>query len=123
MSPRQRFVAQVLALYRRKPGVVGVRRADRHLAAKLHDRRVPLDLIEAALLVASVRRIFRPRDASPLAPVATFYYFLPVIDELRATPPEPGYLGYLRHKLTAVAPDFIAALDHRIARTDGHQEA
>jgi hypothetical protein len=122
-SDRQQYAAQILALYRRTPGVVGVRRADRRLAAQLHDRRVPVDLIEAALLLASVRRIFRPRDASPLAPVATLHYFLPVIDELRATPPEPGYLAYLRHKLTAVAPDFVATLDHRIARMDGHQEA
>jgi hypothetical protein len=122
-SGRQQYVAQLLALYRRAPGVAGVRRADRRLAAELHDRRVSLDLIEAALLLASVRRIFRPRDAPPLAPVATLHYFLPVIDELRATPPEPGYLDYLRHKLASLAPDFVAALDHRIARTGAHQEA
>jgi hypothetical protein len=122
-SGRQSYIAHVLALYRRTPGVLGVRRADRHLAAELHDRHAPIALIEAALLLASVRRLFRPPDASPLAPVATLHYFLPVIDELQTTPPEPGYLAYLRHKLASVAPDFIATLDHRIARTGDHQEA
>jgi hypothetical protein len=122
-TSRQQYVAQALDLYRRTPGVASVRRADRRLAGELHDRRVPLSLIQAALLLASVRRIFRSRDASPLTPVATLYYFLPVIDELRATPPEPGYLAYLRNKLITAAPGFIAALDHPIARTGGHQEA
>lgn len=99
-SARQRYADRVLALYRAMPGTLGyIRRADRRLAADLHDRGVDLDTVQDAIVLATARRTFRATDAAPLQPVASLHYLLPVIHELRVAPPEPGYLDYLRHKL------------------------
>jgi len=99
---RQAYVQAVLSLYRRLPGTVTrPRRADRLLAAELHRRGLPLDVVEIALRLAVGRRITRPPDAQPLPPIRSLHYFLPVIEELPAGPPPDGYLDYLRE----VAPD------------------
>jgi hypothetical protein len=110
------YVDRVLELYRRTPGTSGaVRRADRQLAASLYRRQVPAGLVAVALLVATARRTLRPADAPPLRPIATLYYFLPVIDELLADPLDPGYLDWLRYRLASLAPDFIAAIGHQLS--------
>lgn len=72
------------------------RHQDHLLAAQLHQRRVPMAIIEAAFLLATTRRINRPPRAEPLTPIRSLRYFLPVIDELLRRPPAPSYLSYLR---------------------------
>lgn len=110
LSPRQRYAQTVLDLYRWTPGTAGIaRRTDRCLAATLYDRSIPLQAVHAALLLAAGRRACRPRDAKPLTPIATLHYFLPVIDEIMATPLEDAYLDYLRNTLTTLAPNLVAA--------------
>lgn len=52
-----------------------------------------------ALALATARRRARPADATPLAPVRSLHYYLPVIEELLAQPPADGYLEYLREHL------------------------
>lgn len=112
--PRRLYIEQVLDLYRRAPGTTGhLRRSDRLLAGELHDRRIPLPLICDAFILAVARRTLRSTDAPPLATIGSLYYFKPVIDELIAQPPDPGYLPYIRHRLAAVAPHFVAAA-HRL---------
>ena len=99
------YVPAALALYRRLPDVVTrPRRQDRQLALDLHRRRVPLTLIEAALAPATARRRARPADATPLSPIRSLHYYLPVIEELLSTPPADGYLDYLRDHLADPAP-------------------
>lgn len=112
LSPRKHYVQRVIELYRCTPGASGfARRADRCLAAALYDRCVPLEIVHAALLLATARRHQRPSDATPLAPIASLHYFRPVIDELTTTQPDPGYLRYLRLSLINLAPDLASALD------------
>lgn len=107
------YVQRVLALYRATPATRGsVRRADRLLAVRLHDRGVPLQIVQTALLLAAARRIFRPVDAPPLPPVASLHYFLPVIDEVLSRPPDPGYLHHLRHRMLPLAPELVADIEH-----------
>jgi hypothetical protein len=114
--PRRLYVQRVLDLYRLAPGVTGhTRRSDRQLAGQLHDRGVALEIVHAALILAVARRTFRSASAPPLTPIATLHYIRPVIDELLAAPPEPGYLSYIRHKLAAVAPAFVAAGGHQLS--------
>ncbi len=97
---RDRYVRAVLDHYRRTPGTIGRPRSeDRRLAAALYDRGVSLAQIDAALLLAAVRRTFRPKDAPPLNPIRSLHYVLPLLDEIRLSPPDPGYLRYLQSKL------------------------
>ena len=94
------YIQRLLESYRKTPTVAGyVRRADRLLAAKLYQRGVPLALVEAAFSLAAVRRIFRDPELGPLNPIRSLHYFLPVLDELLRTPPDPGYIQCLDLKL------------------------
>jgi len=112
---RRLYVQRALDLYRLAPGTTGhLRRSDRRLAGELYDRGISLEVIHKALLLAVARRTFRSESAPPLAPIATLHYIRPVIDELIAEPPEPGYLSYLRYKLASLAPDLVAAGDHQL---------
>lgn len=72
--------------------------ADRRLAAQLCDQAIPLELVEAAFLLAIARRNDRAPQAPPLPPIRSLAYFLPVIEELRTGPPDSGYLLYLRSR-------------------------
>jgi hypothetical protein len=97
---QREFSHRVLEAYRATPGTCGlIRRPDRILAAQLHERGVPLTVVENALALAAVRRMIRPNGAAPLAPVRSLAYFLPVIDEVLATDVDPRYYQHVRSKL------------------------
>ena len=72
--------------------------ADRRLAVQLCDQAIPLELIEAAFLLAIARRNCRDPQAQPLPPIRSLAYFSPVIEELRLQPPHPDYLRFLRSR-------------------------
>ena len=94
------YVRQVLDAYRKTPGTTGtVRRPDRLLAAQLHQRGVPLAVVENALVLAAARRLIRSADSAPLGTVRSLAYFLPVIDEVLHLPVNPDYFRYLRQKV------------------------
>ncbi|NLT67835.1 MAG: hypothetical protein GXX84_14630 [Acidobacteria bacterium] len=106
------YVKQLLELYRYTPGTLGrVRPEDRRLAADLHRRGIPLAMLEKAFLLAAARRCFRAPDAPPLAPIRSMYYFVPVLGEVLANPPDDAYIGYLKSKLKTWAAN--AAPQHR----------
>jgi hypothetical protein len=97
---RRSYVDAVLDLYARLPDTrPKSTRQDRRLAASLYDRRVPFSAVRAALLLAVARRTLRAKDAPPLPPVGCLHYFVPVLDEVLDSPPEPGYADYLMTKL------------------------
>ena len=97
---QREYVQAVLDLYVTLPATRHApSRQDRRLAANLYQREIPLGIVRAALLLAAARRTLRSSDAPPLPRVGCLHYFLPVIDELRLAPPDPGYVGYLYAKL------------------------
>ena len=97
---QREYVRRVLDAYRVTPGTCGVvRRPDRLLAAQLHERGVPLTIIENALALAALRRLVRLDGAAPLPVVRSLAYFLPVIDEVLATDVSPDYYQHVRNKL------------------------
>jgi len=94
------YVRAVLDAYRRCAVATGhVRTSDRRLAEQLYRRGVPLDTVTAVILLATARRLVRPPDAPPLGPARSLAYFVPVVDELVATPLPPGYRTHLASKL------------------------
>ncbi len=74
------------------------------LAAQLHERRVPVTVIENALVLAAARRLLRPADAPLLPIIRSLAYFLPAIDEVLDLRVGDGYFKYLRRKLEALTP-------------------
>jgi hypothetical protein len=101
-SPRTAYVAEVLRLYCLLPDTPDrPRPLDRRLAAELERRRVPLDLIRAAFILATARRTFSP--SAPLPAIRSLHYFLPILEEVQQEPLEPGYLEHLRQLLSAAS--------------------
>ena len=91
----------VLGLYTRLPATpTKARPADRRLLEQLHARRVPFPTVEAALFLASARRICRDPAKPPLPQIRSLAYFLPTIEELLRTPMTSGYLTYVRSKVS-----------------------
>ena len=102
------YVAAVRAALRDLPEPrPGFRPTDRRLALDLHRKGVPIEVLRAAIRLATFRRLTRDPGSPPLAPVRSLYYFLPVLDELRRSPPDPAWLTYIDTslaKLTAPSP-------------------
>ena len=97
-----RYVSRLLRSYLDLPHTPArARTADRGLARSLFGQAVPLELVQAAFVLACARRTCRPKDAPPLGPVRSLYYFLPVIDELRLSPPDPAYIRHLGVRLAS----------------------
>ena len=98
------YMAAVLILYVELPETpMRANVQDQWQARRLHDRGVPLRVVESAFLLASLRRLARPLDSPPLSAIRSLAYFLPVIDELLAHPAPDHYLEYLRLKLRQLA--------------------
>jgi len=98
------YVERVLRFYRALPQTTArTGPADRHLAEDLERRGVPVDLVEAALCLAALRRLQRSPEAPPLPPIRSLHYILPVLDELQSSPLEDGYLAYLQDRLRSLS--------------------
>jgi hypothetical protein len=90
VTDQHQYVRAVIERYRATPGVLGhVRRTDRALAARLYQRRIPLYIIDRACFLAAARRIRNNAFSTPLPPIRSLHYFLPVIQEVIQRP-----LGY-----------------------------
>jgi hypothetical protein len=115
-SERQDYIERLLALYRKNPETSGhVRPADRCLAARLYDQRVPLELVEIAVYLATFRRQNRTANDLPLNTIRSLHYFLPILHELSDPRIDPGYLDYLHYRL-------IGPGRRQIHQTDSHRE-
>ena len=99
------YIRRLLEAYRATPGTCGaVRRPDRLLAAQLHQRGVPLEAVENALILAAARRLARPADAPPLGAIRSLAYFSPVIEEVLRLQVGPEYFQHLRNRLARFTP-------------------
>jgi hypothetical protein len=94
------YLDALLKLYLSLPETPSqARSSDIRLAYDLYQQRITIETVEAALLLASVRRLFRDPSLPPLPPIRSLSYFLPVIREISANPLPQDYLHYLRYKL------------------------
>lgn len=98
------YVAAVLMLYIDLPDTpLRPGPQDQALARRLYEQSVPLELVEAALLLASLRRLIRSPSLPPLSRIRSLAYFQPVIAELRQQQLPERYLDYLRLKFQQAA--------------------
>jgi hypothetical protein len=79
--------------------------SDRQVAQRWCQRQIPIRTVKTALLLGSLRRLYRPAEALPLAPIRSLAYFQPVVEELLLTPLPDGYDTYLQGKLKAYRRD------------------
>jgi hypothetical protein len=103
-DPAASYVTSVVTLYLEMPDMpIRVSASDQWLARSLHQNGIPLETVETALLLGSLRRLIRPADAPRLSPIRSLAYFRPVIDELQENPAPENYREYLRLKLRKAA--------------------
>ena len=99
-DPTASYVASVVTLYLEMPDTpMSVSASDQWLARHFYQDGVPLETVETALLLGSLRRLIRPDDAPRLAPIRSLAYFRPVIEELQDSPAPENYREYLKLKL------------------------
>ncbi len=99
---RQAYVEKILHLYRQASETPSrASRLDRRLAEEFYERQVKVDEVEAAILLATARRLLRSPEAPKLGPIRSLHYFAQVIEEVRRNPLTESYLEYLRLKLAA----------------------
>lgn len=92
---REQYVRQTLEGYCATPTACGqVRPADRDLAVRLYQERIPFNAVEGAFILAAARRTYRP-SRHPLPPIRSLRYFLPIVREILAKPVDPGQVSYL----------------------------
>jgi hypothetical protein len=93
------YVTAVLTLYTALPDTPNRASAyDKNVASAFLQRDVPLQVVESALLLGSLRRSNRPGGRLPLPAIRSLAYFSPVVDELLRQPLSDTYLDYLRSK-------------------------
>lgn len=102
-NPVTAYVIAVVTLYMDMPDTpMRVSASDQWLARHLYQDGVPLETVETALLLGSLRRLIRPADSPRLTPIRSLAYFRPVIEELQENPAPQNYRDYLRLKLRTV---------------------
>lgn len=99
LPSQQEYVLTLLHSYVHLPETPARYHAlDRRVAQELFHRQVPVEVVEAAFLLGSSRRLARDSDQA-LPPIRCLAYFLPVVEEVLAQPPPPDYIQYLRSRL------------------------
>lgn len=94
------YVLAVLTLYIELPDTpASASPLDEAWARLFFQRRIPLAVIESALLLGSLRRRARLPDAPPLAGIRSLAYFQPIIEELSRSPVSESYRATLRLKM------------------------
>ena len=94
------YVLAVLGLYIELPDTPSrASPLDEAWARRFFQRDIPLDVVETALLLGSLRRRERSPNAPPLASIRSLAYFQPLIDELLQAPVSESYRAALRRKM------------------------
>ena len=96
----QSYVSNVLTMYIALYETPNCPRpTDRRLAENWHTRGITLQTVESALLLGQLRRLRRPADYPKLQPIRSLYYFVPLVEEVLASPLEQDYVDYIRMTL------------------------
>lgn len=98
--PDTPYLRSVLQLYCRLPHTPSrPRKDDRFVVHQLELQRHPILRVQAALLLGTVRRLFRVEQTEPLMPIRSFRFFLPIVEEFRINGLDSRYVPYLARKI------------------------
>lgn len=93
------YVQAVLSLYLELTDTQPSCPSDEAWARCFFQQGIPFAVVEAALLLGSLRRAARSPQAPPLQPIRSLAYFQPIIQELLPAPVSEAFRASLRRKL------------------------
>src|SRR6266446_5324121 len=82
---------------------VGFRASDVSVAKEFYERRIPLGVIQDAMLLGACRKYESWLNGKPTQPIRTLRYFEEIITEVRKQPFPAGYSNHLRRTLKRYA--------------------
>jgi len=77
-------------------------------AKNLYERRIPLGVVNDALLMAACRKYSSWMNEKETGPIRSLRYIEPVIAEIQDQPLPPGYSAYLRRKVKEFASTWVS---------------
>ncbi len=81
--------------------------AEQALARRWFERGLTLEQVQQAIWLGCARKYVAWSNCPQQAPIATLYYFEPILEELRQTPVPPTYFWYLRRKIQSLEKPWI----------------
>jgi hypothetical protein len=97
--------------------------ADEILARQWFEQGVSLEHIERAILLGCIRKYVSWRNNQTRTMIGSLQYFVPVVEELQATKPDPEYWNYLRYRLTRMENEWNRNYGKSLAGTTGSEDA
>jgi hypothetical protein len=109
-SERDRYVQAVRRTFLALGCTRGTfRPGDETIAGDFHDRRLPLSVVQDALVLGALRKLSAWLDGKNDGEVVSLRYFEPVVAEVAEKPFHPDYARYLRKKLAKFQTEYLAA--------------
>ena len=97
--------------------------ADEILARQWFEQGVSLEHIKQAILLGCIRKYVSWRNNQSRTMIGSLQYFVPVLEELQATKPDPEYWNYLRYRLTRMESEWNRNYGKSIPRETGSDDA
>ena len=92
---RAAYLERVIVAYLHSPDTPRkARPLDWAVATSFYKRRIPLETVEHAIRLATLRRRLREPDLEPLEPVRSLAYYRPLVQQIQHEPHDPGYIRY-----------------------------
>ena len=91
--------------------------ADEILARQWFEQGISLEHIEQAILLGCIRKYVSWRNNQTRTMIGSLQYFVPVLEELQATKPDPEYWNYLRYRLTRMENEWNRNYGKSLAQT------
>jgi len=96
--------------------------ADEILARQWFEQGVSLEHVEQAILLGCIRKYVSWRNNQTRTMIGSLQYFVPVLEELQATKPDPEYWNYLRYRLTRMENEWNRNYGKSLDQTIGGED-
>jgi len=103
---RTEYLSAVIRVYLNAPGTPSrARRSDWAVASTFYQQAVPLETVEHAVRLATLRRRLRNHTQGALEPIHSLAYFRQVIVSLTPEALDPSYVDYVKSRFDELVGD------------------
>jgi len=103
---RAEYLSAVIRVYLSAPGRPSrARRSDWAVATTFYQQAVPLETVEHAVRLATLRRTLRGPDLEALEPIHSLAYFRQVVSSLTPEALDPAYVDHVRLRFDHIVAD------------------